>query len=72
MIDHELYTHQLTQMLKKAFQNRLRYVGLQGSYMRGEAKENSDIDIMVVIQDLNIADLKLYRNMIDLCFFIDC
>lgn len=65
MIDHELYTHQLTQMLKKAFQNRLRYVGLQGSYMRGEAKENSDIDIMVVIQDLNVADLKLYRNMIE-------
>ncbi|MBQ9141799.1 MAG: nucleotidyltransferase domain-containing protein [Lachnospiraceae bacterium] len=32
---------------KDEFGDRLLYVGLQGSYLRGEATESSDIDIMV-------------------------
>ena len=36
----------LTALLREAFRKRLLYVGLQGSYLRGEADENSDIDVM--------------------------
>lgn len=39
-------------------------LGLQGSYLRGEATENSDIDIMVVIDDLSVSDLDRYRSII--------
>lgn len=46
------------------FGDRLLYVGLQGSYLRGEATKDSDIDIMVVIDKLFVADLDSYRNIL--------
>lgn len=61
----ETYMAQLTSALKAAFGQRLTYVGLQGSYARGEASEASDIDPMVVIDQLNPADLQTYRNIIE-------
>ncbi len=64
MIDHEKYIKQLTEMLQEHIGERLVYVGLQGSYLRGEANENSDIDIMVVVDGLKVADLDLYRETI--------
>ena len=42
------YMENLISRCKEAFGNRLVYVGLQGSYLRGEATENSDIDVMGV------------------------
>ena len=39
-------------------------MGLQGSYLRGEATETSDIDIMVVIRDMMPTDLDAYRYSI--------
>ena len=38
------------------------YIGLQGSYLRNEATENSDIDIMAVIDDISVEDLDTYRQ----------
>ena len=58
------YISSLIELLKTAYQERLLYVGLQGSYLRGEATENSDIDIMVVISDMSGADLAKYREAI--------
>ena len=45
LVDIEDYTKRLTEELKKKFGKRLLYVGLQGSYLRGEATSESDIDI---------------------------
>ncbi len=64
MIDIESYILQLTEILKRQFDSRLLYVGLQGSYLRGEATDNSDIDIMVVIDGLSVSDLDVYRTAI--------
>ena len=64
MVDIENYIVQLTEILKRQFESRLVYVGLQGSYLRGEATGNSDIDIMVVIADLSVSDLDAYRTAI--------
>jgi hypothetical protein len=50
--------------LKDAFGSRLLYVGLQGSYLRGEANENSDIDVAVIIDGLSVKDLALYKEII--------
>lgn len=65
MIDSENYIAQLTEKLKKVFRDRLLYVGLQGSYLRGEATANSDIDIMIVIDGLCVQDLDSYRAIIE-------
>ena len=64
MINAESYILDLVELLKMQFGSRLLYVGLQGSYLREEATENSDIDIMVIIDDLCIDDLAQYRRII--------
>ena len=64
MFQPDTYLSSLITLLKEAFQKRLLYVGLQGSYLRGEATENSDIDVMVVIDQMTVADLTAYRNAI--------
>ncbi len=64
MFNPEQYISALTALLEERFGERLVYVGLQGSYLRGEAAEDSDIDIMVVIRELTTADLKAYREAI--------
>lgn len=51
--------------LKQAFGLRLRFVGLQGSHRRGEATEGSDIDICVILDRLDAADLPLLRSTLD-------
>lgn len=60
----ESYMRQLITALEGCFGNRLLYVGLQGSYMRGEATEGSDIDPMIVIENLTVGDLEQYRWII--------
>lgn len=64
MVDIQKYICQLIDLLKMEFGARLLYVGLQGSHLRGEAHENSDIDIMVIIDELGVADLAAYRSII--------
>ena len=46
----EDYLQNLIDSTKDEFGDRLLYVGLHGSYRRGEATESSDIDIMVGFQ----------------------
>lgn len=65
MLSVENYICQLIELLKQRFGPRLSYVGLQGSYLRGEATADSDIDIMVVIDSLTAADLDTYRTVIE-------
>ena len=64
MIEVESYLQKLIQLLKNQFGTSLLYVGLQGSYLRGEATENSDLDIMVILDTLHVSDLKLYWEII--------
>ena len=65
MINVEKYIQRLTAILQNYFGARLIYVGLQGSYLRGEATSDSDLDIMVVIDDLSVSDLSSYRTLIE-------
>ena len=64
MVNIESYISRLTQLLKDRFGSRLLYVGLQGSYLRGEANENSDIDIMVILDELTLKDMDAYRQLV--------
>ncbi len=58
----EEYIDKLIDILKNAFGERLVYIGLQGSYLRGEETESSDIDIMAVIDNISAEDLKTYQK----------
>lgn len=54
----------LTALVQK-FGERIWFVGLQGSYARGEANENSDIDVVVIFDKLSATDIKEYGDMLD-------
>ena len=58
------YLQELIGSMQEVFGDRLLYVGLQGSYLREEATEDSDIDIMVIINHLSVQDLNSYRAII--------
>lgn len=54
----------LIRQLQDVFGERLRFVGLQGSRARGEAREGSDIDAVVVLDDCSVRDLEEYRTAV--------
>ena len=64
MFHPQTYLPALITQLRRSFGPRLRYVGLQGSYLRGEATEDSDLDVMVVLDRLAPADLDRYRAIL--------
>ncbi len=65
MIDIKLWMERFTGLLKETFGERIYFVGLQGSYGRGEATEASDIDAVVILDKLTADDIKAYSDMID-------
>ena len=65
MIDINLWMKHFTELLKETFGERIYFVGLQGSYGRGEATESSDIDAVVILDKLTAGDVKKYNDMID-------
>ena len=65
MIDITTWMHNFVQTLNETFANRVWFVGLQGSYGRGEATERSDIDIVVILDELSAMDIQTYHDMLD-------
>ena len=53
------------QTLDAHFGKRIWFVGLQGSYSRGEATQTSDIDIVVILDKLTSLDIQTYHTMLD-------
>ena len=65
MIDITAWIKNFLQALNEAFANRVWFVGLQGSYGRGEATENSDIDVVLILDQLSTADIQVYNAILD-------
>ena len=65
MIDINAWMQSFLQTLNKTFANRVWFVGLQGSYSRGEATETSDIDVVVILDKLSAGDIQTYNAMLD-------
>lgn len=60
----ETYMQTLLRELQNAFGSQLLYLGLQGSYSRGEATENSDIDAVVLLEELTPEQMDRYRKVL--------
>ena len=65
VIDISVWLKNFLQTLNKTFRERVWFVGLQGSYGRGEATETSDIDIVVILDQLSVTDIQKYNTMLD-------
>ena len=65
MIDITVWMQTFLQSLNETFANRVWFVGLQGSYGRGEATETSDIDVVAILDELSAADIQTYHDMLD-------
>jgi len=65
MIDITVWMNDFLQTLNETFGNRIWFVGWQGSYGRGEACEASDIDIVVILDELSASDIGVYNEMLD-------
>ena len=65
MIDIQAFIKEFLQKLQGTFKDRVWFVGLQGSYGRGEATDTSDIDMVVILEDLTPSDIMLYGQMLD-------
>ena len=65
MIDINVWMNDFLRKLNEVFANRVWFVGLQGSYGRGEATETSDIDVVVILDELNVSDIQVYQEMLD-------
>ncbi|MBI0582166.1 MAG: nucleotidyltransferase domain-containing protein [Methanomassiliicoccales archaeon] len=62
--DSEQWISELLARLDEAFGDRILYVGHTGSYARGEATEESDIDVNIVLDALTMEDLERYRQIV--------
>lgn len=51
--------------VQKTFGEKLLFIGLQGSYKREEANDDSDIDMVVILKNLTITDLDKYKSIIN-------
>ena len=59
------WTDEFMKALQNTFGERIWFVGLQGSYGRGEATDRSDIDMVVILDEVTVNDVKTYHEMLD-------
>ena len=65
MIDITAWIDGFSKALNDTFEGRVWFVGLQGSYGRGEATDTSDIDVVVILDELSASDIGEYNAMLD-------
>lgn len=65
MTDCSAWVERFVSAVKDAFGERVRFVGLQGSRGRGEASENSDVDMVVILDSVSADDIKRYDAVLD-------
>lgn len=60
MIDIDEWLEVFCEKCRGVFDERIRFIGIQGSFGRGEQKEGSDIDVVLLLDKADMQDLKLY------------
>ena len=59
------WMNELSAKLQNTFGERIVFIGLQGSRARGEARDGSDIDVVVLLDSVDASDLDCYRGIIE-------
>ena len=65
MFDMQKWLDEFVAALDGCFGSRIWFVGLQGSRGRGEATEASDIDMVVILDELRAEDITAYSALLD-------
>ncbi len=65
MIEIKSWTENFIRALEETFEERIWFAGLQGSRGRGEETKGSDIDLVVILDKLTPADVRIYEGMLD-------
>ncbi|MDE7062706.1 MAG: nucleotidyltransferase domain-containing protein [Lachnospiraceae bacterium] len=65
MINIEEWMEVYQRTVLEAFGSRVLFIGIQGSYARGEATDRSDIDVVFILDKMEFADLETYREITD-------
>lgn len=65
MIHITAWIEHFLEKLDNTFGSRVWFAGLQGSYARGEATDTSDIDVVVILDELSPPDIQAYHAMLD-------
>lgn len=52
-------------LVLEEFKDRVKFVGIQGSRARNEARENSDIDVVMILNRMEFEDLVRYEKCVE-------
>lgn len=63
--DIEKWVDQYVGAVRAAFEEQIWFIGLQGSWGRGEATSASDIDMVLILNSVNYTDLKKYSEVLN-------
>lgn len=64
MLEMQAFMGEYQRAVLSAFGGRVRFIGLQGSRARGESTPESDIDVVLILDVVTLADLKRYRKAV--------
>ena len=60
----QAWSQNFARKMQELFPSRVAFVGIQGSHRRGEATAHSDIEMVVILDELRMEDLKKYRDFV--------
>lgn len=69
--DINVWMENYIQVITGVFGTRVAFVGLQGSYGRNEATEDSDIDVVLILDHVAVYDLKAYNEALSMLPYRD-
>ena len=61
----DLWMQKYQKTVESRFKGRIWFIGLQGSYGRGEATQQSDIDVVLILDQISAEDLQTYSSLLD-------
>ena len=64
-MDIAVWMNNFCEKAKECFGNNICFIGLQGSYARGEAGPRSDIDAVLILGKIGPKEISAYRVMLD-------
>ena len=61
----DMWLGEYMEAVQVQFGPRVWFIGLQGSFGRGEATAESDLDVVLILDAVSAADLRAYSAMLD-------